>query len=121
RSLLGSLNDPVFGTTNVDFATQLRLLDKPDLGNNPVTDSVKLYLYYRLIYGDTVTPQTFRVYELESPIVRDETYNQDIDLKSFASDYLLGEISHIPAVRQDSATRDTFYQSLVITLDNSIG
>src|SRR5690554_5537119 len=31
RSLLGSLNDPVFGTTNIDFATQFRLLDRPDL------------------------------------------------------------------------------------------
>lgn len=121
RNLLGSLNDPQFGITNIDFATQFRLLDKPDLGINPVADSVKLYLYYRLIYGDTITPQTFRVYELEAPLDRDESYNQDIDLKSYASENLLGEITHIPAIRQDSATQDTFYQAIAIPLDNSIG
>jgi len=121
RSLLGSLNDPQFGITNIDFATQFRLLDEPDLGDNPVADSVKLYLYYRLVYGDTVTPQTFRVYELEAPLDRDESYTQDVDLKSFASENLLGELTHVPAIRQDSASQDTFYQSIAIPLDNSIG
>ena len=121
RSLLGSLYDPLFGVTTINFATQLRLLDRPQLGANPVADSVKLYLYYRLVYGDTVTPQTFRVYELQSPLDVDQTYRQDVDLTALASDFVLGEVIHTPAVRQDSASRDTFYQAITIPLDTSLG
>ncbi len=120
RSLLGSLNDPLFGTTTIDFATQVRLQDFPDYGTNPVADSVKLYMYYRLIYGDTTTTQHFNVYELQSALDPDATYYQDVDLKALASDQLLGEIDYKPKVRLDSTTADTFYQLITIPLDVSL-
>jgi hypothetical protein len=131
KSLLGSFYDPVFGITTINFATQFRLLDIPDFGTNPVADSIKLYLYYRVVYGDTVTPQTFKVYELQEPVYSDTTnatggsydypYYQDVDLKALTSGFLLGQITTTPVVRQDSATRDTFYQQLSIPLDVSLG
>lgn len=117
KSLIGSFNDPVFGITNIDFATQFRLQRFPDYGVNPVADSVKLYLYYRIIYGDTITPQKFKVYELETGLDVDSKYNQSIDLKSMASNQLLGEIEYTPRVRLDSTTLDTFYQLISIPLD----
>ncbi len=120
NSLLGSFYDPVFGITNIDFATQFRLQSFPGYGAEPQADSIKLYLYYRLIYGDTVTPQTFRVYELDSPLDVDAEYNQHVDLKSMASDQLLGEIEYIPKVSLDSITEDTFYQLITIPLDISL-
>lgn len=120
KSLLGSINDPIFGTTTIDFATQFRLQFFPDYGDNPSPDSIKLYLYYRLIYGDTTTVQKFRVYELETPLDIDDDYYQEVDLKSYASDNLLAEIEYQPRVTQDSATADTFYQLLVIPLDISL-
>lgn len=120
KSMLGSFNDPEFGNTTIDFAAQFRLLSFPEFGTNPVADSVKLYLYYRTVYGDTVTPQHFRVYELESPLDPDAEYTQDIDLKSMASDKLLGELSYTPRVKQDSVTQDTFYQLITIPLDISL-
>lgn len=121
RSLLGSLNDPIFGNTTINFATQFRLQQYPDYGVNPVADSIKLYIYYRLVYGDTVTPQKFRVYELEEGMDRDNNYYQDIDLKSMSSDQLLGEIDYIPKIKLDSVTADTFYQLITIPLDISLG
>lgn len=131
KSLLGSFYDPVFGITTINFATQFRLMDVPDYGTNPVADSVRLYLYYRLVYGDTVTPQTFKVYELQDPIFSDTTstaggsydypYYQDVDLKALTSDFLLGQKTYTPVVRQDSASRDTFYQQISIPLDVSLG
>lgn len=120
KSLLGSINDPIFGTTTIDFATQFRLQFFPDYGDNPTPDSIKLYLYYRLIYGDTTTVQKFRVYELESPLDIDEDYYHEVDLKSYASDNLLAEIEYQPRVTQDSATADTFYQLLIIPLNISL-
>jgi len=121
KSLLGSFNDPEFGNTTIDFATQFRLNTYPDYGTNPVTDSVKLYLYYRTVYGDTITPQRLRVYELESPINVDANYYENVDLKSFASDQLLGEVEFTPQVAQDSTTSDTLYQLITLPLDVSLG
>lgn len=121
RSLLGSFNDSLFGTTTIDFATQFRLPAFPDFGeDNPQPDSVKLYLYYRIIYGDTLTKQKLRVYELESSIDRDQNYTQDVDLKSLASDKLLGQIEFNPKIKLDSASKDTFYQLISIPLDFSL-
>lgn len=120
KSLLGSFTDSLFGNTTIGFATQFRLYDFPEFGTNAEADSIKLYIYYRLIYGDTITPQKFRVYELESPIDADANYFQDVNLKAMASDQLLGEVEYIPRVRIDSLTADTFYQLITIPLDLSL-
>ena len=121
KSLLGSLNDPEFGKTNAHFATQFRLQQFPDFGTNPVADSVKLIVRYKGIYGDTITPQSFRVYELESPLNVDENYTQEVDLKSMASSQLLGEIIYTPRLVMDSTETDTFQQIFSIPIDISIG
>lgn len=121
KSLLGSFYDPVFGKTTINFAAQFRLQDFPDFGTNPVADSVKLFLYYRLMYGDTVTPQRFRIYELESPLEVDQDYTQDVNLAEMTSLQLLGERDYTPVVRLDSASQDTFYQLITIPLDISLG
>lgn len=121
KSLLGSFYDPIFGKTTINFAAQFRLQDFPDFGTNPVADSVKLFLYYRLMYGDTVTSQKFRVYELETPLEVDRDYNQDVNLTEKASMQLLGERDYTPVVRLDSASQDTFYQLITIPLDISLG
>ncbi len=120
-SLLGSFNDPVFGKTNINFAAQYRLIEFPEFGPNPTVDSVKIFLYYSKIYGDTVTTQKFRVYELESGLDIDADYTQDIDLKSMASTNLLGEVEYLPKISVDSASSDTLYQLITIPVDNSLG
>ncbi len=131
NSLLGSFTDSLFGNTTIDFAAQYRLFEFPDFGKNPEVDSVKLYLYYRILYGDTVTPQRFKVYELNDRIYADKEdstgnsfnyrYYQDDDLKSMASTNLLGEVDYTPRIRLDSATADTFYQLITVPIDNSLG
>lgn len=120
-NLIGSLNDPLFGQTNVNFATQVRLSAYPDFGSNPVVDSTYLYLYYRGVYGDTITPQHLTIYELTQSIDADEEYKQDVDLKSLASTIPVGEHTFTPKVELDSATQDTLYQVIKIPIDNSIG
>ncbi len=121
HSLLGSLNDSLFGTTTVDLAAQFRLYGFPDYGKNPSVDSVKLYLNYKVIYGDTLTNQKFKVYELESELDPDASYTEDVDLKSMASINLLGEKEYRPRVTLDSVTSDTAYQVITIPIDVSLG
>lgn len=119
--LLGTLDDPKFGRTSIDMAAQFRLQFYPDYGTNPVVDSVRLFLYYSGVYGDTVTPQTFKIYELESPLDVDEEYYQGVDLKSYASGQVIGEKVYTPEVRVDSTSSDTLYSLIKIPVDKSLG
>ena len=74
--VLGSYNDPKFGTFNAHFYTQFRLE-----GFNPVfgdvstihIDSFVLALKYVGYYGD-LSPQQFEVYEMNESIYLDSTY-----------------------------------------------
>lgn len=120
-TLWGTFDDPEFGKTTIDMAAQFRLQFFPDYGTNPVVDSVRLYLYYRGVYGDTVTPQTLRVYELESSLNVDEEYYQGVDLKSYASGQLIGEKVYTPQVRTDSTSNDTLFSMITIPIDNLLG
>lgn len=121
KSLLGSLNDSLFGITTINFATQFRLYEYPKFGTNPKADSVKLYLYFRNIYGDTITVQNYKVYELKSAIDPDARYTQETNLKALAYDKLLGQIDYRTKVKIDSTSKDTFYQRISIPLDISLG
>jgi len=74
-SLLGSIQDPVFGNTTAGFYTQLRLsLENPDFGTNPVLDSVVMLLSYAAMYGDTNALQHIRVFEMSQNIFADSSY-----------------------------------------------
>ena len=121
NSLLGSFTDSIFGNTTISFAAQYRLNEFPDFSKNAQVDSIKLYLYYRIIYGDTLTKQKIKVYELESPLDYDTKYKQNVDLKSMAYDKLLGEYEFTARVRLDSLGDTAYYQSLIIPLDISLG
>ncbi len=120
KSLLGSFTDSLFGNTTIGFAAQFRLYEFPDFSKNAKADSIKLYLYYRIIYGDTITKQKFNIYELESPLDIDSRYRQDVDLKALSYDNIIGEYEYTPRVRQDSTTADTFYQLINIPIDISL-
>ena len=99
NNLLGSFNDPVFGKTTAHYAAQFRLAAFPDFGTNPVVDSVRLYVFYRNIYGDTITTQHLKVFEMESDLDPDADYTEDVDLRSMASDIPLAEFDFKPKVR----------------------
>lgn len=74
--VLGSLNDPKFGTVNTNFYTQFRLSGvNPDFGDlSTVTiDSMMLGLEYAGYTGD-LTSQNVEVYELSENLYIDSTY-----------------------------------------------
>lgn len=64
-SLLGSLNDPHFGRSDLSFYTQIGLTSNSvQWGENAVVDSIVLQMVYSGYYGDTLSPLTLRVYEV---------------------------------------------------------
>jgi hypothetical protein len=129
-SLLGTFNDPIFGKTTADFAFQMRLNSFPDHSKDAQPDSLVLYLLYKEVYGDTVTPQKLKVYELGTDLVLDNKYYQDTNLKSFITGDVLGERSYVPRFKLDSLSttygstkalpKDTVTHEIAIKLNNSL-
>jgi hypothetical protein len=74
-AVLGSYNDPKFGTVNASFYTQFRLSGvNPNFGTDPITiDSIMLGLEYVDYYGD-LSAQTVEVYQMTEDIYLDSTY-----------------------------------------------
>jgi hypothetical protein len=121
-NLLGSFNDPVFGRTDAGFAAQFRLPYHPSFQPGAVIDSVVLHMSYKKIYGDTVSRQTVKVYELNSALSYDAKYLSSFDVKTIASTELLGAGSFIPKFRTDTLTpQDTTLQNIRIRLNNNFG
>ncbi|HMM11006.1 MAG TPA: DUF4270 domain-containing protein [Bacteroidales bacterium] len=74
-ALLGSIFDPVFGTSTASFFTQISLSTAShDFGTNPQLDSLVLQLAYAGYYGDTTTMQNIKVYEVMERLYYDSAY-----------------------------------------------
>lgn len=133
-NLLGTFNDPIFGKTTTDFALQFRIGSYPDtlkdISKKPVIDSLVLVLLYKEVYGDLVTPQQLKVYELNADLDEAQKYYQDIDLKSMSKVELLGAKNYTPKFKLDSLSstygstkkdpKDTTIQEIRIKLDQKL-
>jgi len=128
-NLIGTINDPVFGKSTMDFATQFRLSSYPKYKIDDTIDSLVYYVAYKEYYGDLTTPQKFKVYELESDLSFDAKYYQNTDLKALAANDALGEILYTPKFKLDSLTtlspskadpKDTVTQEIAFYLDHSL-
>jgi len=74
-SLFGSINDPVFGITNATFSAQFRLSEIAySFGPSPVLDSLVLSLKPLGAYGDSMTTNRIRIFELTEQMVSDSSY-----------------------------------------------
>ena len=103
-SLLGCMNDPVFGRSTAHLLTQLRLSSNDvDFGVAPVLDSAVLMLKYQSWYGDTTTQQDVRIYELSKDLYYDSTYYSNMDLSGFYDPASpIATFSYQPLPSQDS-------------------
>lgn len=126
-NLLGTFNDPIFGKTTADFAFQVRLNSYPDFSKSAQPDSLVLYLYYTEVYGDLITRQQLKVYELASDLVLDNKYYQDVNLKGLSQSFELAIKNYVPKFKLDSLSntygstkalpKDTTIQEIAIKLD----
>lgn len=84
QSILGSLMDPVFGSTTASLYMQYWLSAvAPDFGTNPVLDSIVLMIPYGNIYGDTNSMQTLKIYELSQSIYYDSIYYSNHSVETY--------------------------------------
>jgi hypothetical protein len=67
--ILGSITDPVFGTTAVSFSSQFRLItNNISFGTSLVLDSCVLSLRYKSLYANFTQPVNVSVYELSQDL-----------------------------------------------------
>ena len=108
-ALLGNYVDPVFGSVNSNFYTQLRLPStNPNFGdlNTIVVDSFVFGLKYEGVYG-TLEDQTFEVYELN------DTMNVETLYYSFSSKSL--KSSNLIDPNKSTITPDPFNEIKIDT------
>lgn len=75
RVIAGHIQDFDFGAADYQFVSQLLLEGpSPDFGDNPIVDSVKLFVPYGGYYGDTTVLTTMKVFELTDDISQDSSF-----------------------------------------------
>ena len=122
--LLGSYNDPLFGSFNSSFYTQFRLAGvDPNFGDPStiVIDSFVLGLEYLGYYGE-FDPQSFEVYELEESLSIDSTYYSFSTVSHSGINLVSFEITTItPNPLEPSIVgEDTISSQLRIYLDTNL-
>ncbi len=88
ESIVGSIQDPVFGLTNASFYTKvLPTTVGHRFGTNPVMDSLVLQLFYSTVYGDTNALLHLHVYEMKDDIFYDSVYYSNKNVDVYPTDY----------------------------------
>ena len=93
--IMGSILDPVFGKSTAGFFTQVRLSsEEVAFGDNPVLDSLVLMLFHSGYYGDTLTRQNVRVYEISDDFLYDSLHFSNQKLATYPA--LLADQDFVP-------------------------
>lgn len=119
---LGYLCDPVYGNVKLDFLTEFRY--SRDTFPASATDAVlRLVMYYRSYYGDSLSVNEASVYALQNPLDFEVNYTSDIDVDDFCDkSVLLGKKSYVAydaTVSSKERKEDDYCDKVVIDLPQS--
>ncbi|MFZ4741851.1 MAG: DUF4270 domain-containing protein [Bacteroidales bacterium] len=120
--LLGTFNDPVFGTTSASIFTQLRLSNlSPSFGTSPLLDSLVLYLPYSGSYqAETMGDLQVKVYEVDQKMYIDSVYYSD-RLLSYKPN-LLADLTFTPKPKDSVTINGVKYPPMLqIKLSSTLG
>ena len=121
-SLVGDLNDPIFGNSNLSFYTQIGLTSNSiKWGEGATTDSIVLQMIYSGYYGDTLSPVTLKVHEVAESMSKESmTYYSNT---SFTLGDELASYTFSPRPKTRSNIDDDSLTVAVvrIPIDNALG
>lgn len=111
-SYLGQTYDPYFGTTTAEFVSQMRLVDSLTAITQINVDSVKLYLKFLTVKGDTSAHHYLRISEVSRQLYLDSSYysNMTVPVTGKVWDNIA-----LPTLKDDTIN------SVVITLPVEFG
>ena len=93
--MLGSMLDPVFGMTTAEIYSQFRLSENgQDFGTAPELDSLILSLSYSGFYGDSMSSQTIKVFELDQDMDPDSAYYSNQSISDYGVE--LASVTFVP-------------------------
>jgi hypothetical protein len=120
--LCGSMYDSTYGKLEASFATQLWLSTiNPTIGTNPVADSVIIQLPYAGLFGDSLSSQTLKVYELTEPLRGDSVYYSNRIITGNPSS-LISSTTFVPNAKDSVTLRGVKYGPMLrLKLNNSFG
>ena len=124
NALLGAMKDPIFGTTEAGFYTQVRpSVAGQSFGANPVLDSLVLQFLVSDYYGDTTVMQTAHVFVLNDTLSYDETYYSNSVLAMGVIDEANGyQFMPRPTTKTSVIGTDTIDQAILrIPLSQELG
>ena len=120
-SLVGDLNDPIFGNSNLSFYTQIGLSSNSlQWGEGATTDSIVLQMIYAGYYGDTLSPLSLKVFEVTETLPSDKSLYSNT---SFAHSNELANYTFSPKPKTKSNIDDDSLTTAVIRIpiDNTLG
>lgn len=123
-ALLGSMKDPVFGTSEAGFYSQFRLsLAGQNFGDDPIVDSLVLQLSIVNYYGDTNVIQTVHVFELADTLSVNSTYYNHSTVAANPIDYANGyPFAPRPKTTTHPLANDTVNHAIIrIPLNPALG
>lgn len=121
-SMVGNLNDPHFGNSNLSFYSQIGLTSNSlQWGNGATTDSIVLQLLYSGYYGDTLSPITIRVHEVTENMTGDSVnYYSNLSFQT-GSEWANYTFSPKPKTRIRLEGDTVGITALRIPIDNALG
>lgn len=121
-NLLGSYNDPVFGTVEANFYTQLTVEGfNPEFPAGYIVDSVVMAFEFGGYYGE-ISEQTFEVFEVTDELTRDSSYLSSSIASTNATNLVSGSGTILPDPLTEAVVGDdTLNPQLRISLDISFG
>lgn len=121
-SLVGNLNDPHFGNSNLSFYTQIGLTSNSlKWEEGATTDSIVLQMMYSGFYGDTLTPLTFKIYEVTEDLSNDSTGYYSNTTFEYGNE--LASYTFLPRPKTHTKTaNDTLNAAVIrIPIDKTLG
>lgn len=121
-SLIGSLNDPHFGRSDLSFYTQIGLTSNSvQWGDGAVVDSIILQMVYSGYYGDTLSPMTLRIYEVLEDMYADSSNYYSNTVLSYGNE--LANYTFLPRPKTKSNIDDDSLTNAVIRIpiDEALG
>jgi hypothetical protein len=121
-NLLGSYNDPIFGTVDASFYTQFTVEGfSPDFPAGYIVDSVVMAFEFGGYYGE-ISEQTFEIRQVNEKLTRDSSYLSSSSATTNSTNLVDGPGNITPDPLTEAIVGDdTLNPQLRIPLTNSFG
>lgn len=131
--IVGNQDDPVFGTTEASFMTQVRQTEYPEWSADAIFDSIYLFLPIDIeddyFYGENInSPIELSIYKVTDTLNQTLYSDQDpaeytnYDLVGQDDAYIYEEVKEIEyIVGDDTLTKNFYFYYLAVKLNNDFG